>query len=207
MSLGRFMVGAPIYRAASNAPTRGTVDPMGYVNRSLGMSPVGADGLSDKRSGLAQAALNRLRMNTPGIKPAPPGIVRNPVDFGMPPPGGAPVFTNHPIMAPQDPSGAVPFTNQPIMAQPQPTSPGHTVSPTGQLIPTSPTPVQTTLQHVYGQQEQGGAAEAQLMEAARNRLNHHIQTKEMLSKHQVQMQRLQMQAAEHINQHRSRARA
>lgn len=203
MSLGRFMRGAPIYRGASNAPTRGTVDPMGYVNRSLGMSPVGADGLSDKRSGLAQAALNRLRMHHAPMQPTPPGLLnqqwqtnpvigmpRNPVDFGAPPPGGAPMFTNHPIMAQQ-----------------QPTSPGHIVSPTGQLMPVSPTPDQTTMQHVYGQQQEGAPAEAQLMEAARNRLSHHIQTKEMLTKHQIQMQRLQMQAAEHINQHRSRARA
>jgi hypothetical protein len=55
-----YLTGNPVYRGASNAPTRGTVDPMGYINRSLA-SPVGGDGMSDKRSGLAQAALMRLQ--------------------------------------------------------------------------------------------------------------------------------------------------
>lgn len=46
--------GNPVYGSGSSAPTRGTVDPTGYVDRSLNAP-------SQKRSGLAQAALERLQ--------------------------------------------------------------------------------------------------------------------------------------------------
>jgi hypothetical protein len=45
--------GKPVYDG-SFAPTQGTVDPSGYIDRSL-------NNPSDSRSGLAQAALNKLR--------------------------------------------------------------------------------------------------------------------------------------------------
>lgn len=179
MDIRRYLVGNAIYRGASNAPTRGTVDPMGYINRSLGMSPVGGDGLSDKRSGLAQAAMARLR----GMSQQPPDV-------------NAPIF------------GGTPYRiNQPIDPPPMQHRFGHMVSATGQLLPISPTPEQTTLQNMYGQPQEGGPSESQMMQAARDRLAHRLQTKEMLTKHQIQMQRMTMQHAEHINKHRGNAYA
>lgn len=185
----RYLTGSRVYRASSNAPTRGTVDPMGYINRSMGMSPVGGDGFSDKRSGLAQLALQRLRMSRGGMMGFPHqqqvgmanprdnanmpviGMPRNPIDFGAPP------------------------------------GKGYSVSPTGQLVPLSATPHQTTLNNMYGQpQGPMQMSEPELMQAARDRLSHRIQTKEMLTKHQIAMQRMNMQHAQHINQHRERSR-
>jgi hypothetical protein len=56
---------------ARGNPTRGTVDPSGYVDRSL-------NNPSQKRSGLAQAALERLRSNGAnpmnGVTPPSPGV-------------------------------------------------------------------------------------------------------------------------------------
>ena len=54
MAASSYLVGNRVYKGASNAPTRGTVDPMGYVERSL-------NNPSQKRSGLAAAALRRLQ--------------------------------------------------------------------------------------------------------------------------------------------------
>lgn len=48
-----YAVGNRVYRGGSSAPTMGTVDPEGYVDRSLNAP-------SDRRSGLAAAALRRL---------------------------------------------------------------------------------------------------------------------------------------------------
>jgi hypothetical protein len=107
-----YLMGNPVYRGASNAPTRGTVDPMGYINRSLA-SPVGGDGMSDKRSGLAQAALMRLQ----GMQAPNGGGGGN---SQQPPPP-------HPETVPN-----APLPNL-----------GFTVSPTGQLIPTHPDPAGT----------------------------------------------------------------
>lgn len=72
MSEASYLVGNRVYRGASNAPTRGTVDPMGYIERELnkGMStfPLGAAVKNNwqRRSGLAGAALNRLQGNSGG---------------------------------------------------------------------------------------------------------------------------------------------
>ena len=54
MSIAKYSVGNRVYKGASSAPTRGTVDPMGYVERSL-------NNPSQSRSGLAQAALRRMK--------------------------------------------------------------------------------------------------------------------------------------------------
>lgn len=184
----RYLAGSRVYRAASNAPTRGTVDPMGYINRSLGMSPVGGDGLSDKRSGLAQLALQRLRMSRGGM-------------MGIP-------HQQHAGGLPQPPANYLPphGINLPVPGGPVPGGKGYSVSPTGQLVPISATPHQTTLNSMYGQpQGPMQMSEPELMQAARDRLSHQIQTKEMLTKHQINMQRMNMQHAQHINQHRGRA--
>jgi hypothetical protein len=85
-------------------------------------------------------------------------------------------------------------------ANPQPISRGYTVSPTGQLLPDHPNPYDATMAMMNGTPE--APNESQLMQAARDRMQHHISTKEMLTKHQLQMQKLQMQAAQQINRHR-----
>lgn len=207
MSVASYLVGRPIYRAASNAPTRGTVDPMGYINRALGMSPVGGDGFSDKRSGLAQAALNRLRKargGVAGIGHSPmmgvngqfgiggsftQGFQRNPIDFGATGP------TYH--------SGAI-FAQPAQPIQQPPPQPGYTVSPIGQLLPNTGTPYDTTMAAMNGTQQ--APTEGQLMGAARERLQHQIAVKEALTKHQINMQNMNMQAAQQINRHRRMVR-
>lgn len=165
-----YLTGNPVYRGASNAPTRGTVDPMGYINRSLA-SPVGGDGMSDKRSGLAQAALMRLQ--------------------GMPASGGGNSQQQPPPPHPE----TVPNAPLPNL--------GFTVSPTGQLIPTHPDPAGQTVNAVMGMNgpPQPQVNEAQLMQAARDRLSHALTAKEMLAKHHLSMEQLQMRAAEMINRH------
>jgi len=89
-----YLAGNRVYRGASNAPTRGTVDPMGYINRSLA-SAVGGDGQSDQRSGLAQAAMQRIQgLNSqpqlPQAQPPHPEIVPYadaPIGFTISPTG------------------------------------------------------------------------------------------------------------------------
>ena len=59
--------GQPVYSNGSYAPTKGTVDPAGYIDRSLNKP-------SQSRSGLAEAALAKLKSSipqqvTPGILP------------------------------------------------------------------------------------------------------------------------------------------
>src|SRR5690349_9290519 len=86
MNPADYLVGRPVYRAASNAPTRGTVDPMGYIDRQLNSrsfaSPVGGDGFSDKRSGLAQAALQRLQQGQGSPQSQPQGMPQGSIPGG-----------------------------------------------------------------------------------------------------------------------------
>lgn len=79
MTLPQLLQGRTVYRNSSYAPTRGTNNPAGYIQRGLnqqqapsmpqivhggnvgpygGVSSVGSDGQSDTRSGLAARALN-----------------------------------------------------------------------------------------------------------------------------------------------------
>lgn len=91
MSMDRYLSGNRVYRHGSHAPTIGTVDPQGYVERELRKRMFDT---SQTRSGLAQAALQRLRggtMQPPQRQPMPwnpggggPGIQRQP----MPAPSG-----------------------------------------------------------------------------------------------------------------------
>jgi len=187
MGVMSYLVGRPIYRGASNAPTRGTVDPMGYINRSLA-SPVGGDGLSDKRSGLAQAALMRMRQ------------------FGM--------HHRHSPMPLLPPQSMAPYASAQHMGSAMPMLPpmppqnlGYTVSPTGQLLPQNGRPYDTTAQSLNGAPQQAETvSEGQLMAAARERLSHQLQTKEMMMKHQHAVQQMNMRAAEAINKHRKAVR-
>lgn len=50
-----YLAGNPVYRGGSNAPTMGTVDPTGYIDREL-------NNPSQTRSGIAEAALARLKV-------------------------------------------------------------------------------------------------------------------------------------------------
>lgn len=59
--------GQPVYSNGSHAPTSGTVDPSGYIDRSL-------NNPSDSRSGLAAAALDRLSGTNP-TAPQSPGVL------------------------------------------------------------------------------------------------------------------------------------
>lgn len=59
ISASSYSVGNRVYRGGSSAPTQGTVDPMGYIDRGL-------NNPSQSRSGLAQAALRRLGSRTRG---------------------------------------------------------------------------------------------------------------------------------------------
>lgn len=58
ISTASYSRGNPVYNGGSSAPTQGTVDPMGYIDRSLNQP-------SQQRSGLAQAALQRLSSSVP----------------------------------------------------------------------------------------------------------------------------------------------
>lgn len=153
MDPSAYQVGTRVYRGASNAPTRGTVDPMGYINRGLGTqaSPVGMDGLSDKRSGLAQAALQRLGG------------------------GGMSSPSSPPVVPPSPPAYEGPQT-------------GFIVSATGKLIPKNGSSLQQTMQQAPDP--------AILMQAAQQRLQHHVKKTEMLSKHHLTMEKLRLQAAQ-----------
>lgn len=62
-SVASYSVGKRVYNGGTDAPTRGTVDPLGYITREL---------TSQSRSGLAQAALAKLRGNTQ--MPQQPGV-------------------------------------------------------------------------------------------------------------------------------------
>lgn len=50
----RYSAGNKVYGSGRSNPTSGTVDPAGYVDRAINNNS------SDRRSGLAQAAFNRL---------------------------------------------------------------------------------------------------------------------------------------------------
>ena len=197
MNPAAYLVGRRVYRGASNTPTRGPVDPMGYIERSLA-SPVGRDGLSDRRTGLAQAALSRLRSSRGGHS-----------GYGHMPMPGANILGNqgmNPVMgSPRNPidfSGANPMMSSGAAQNftPEPVSRGYTVSPTGQLLPEHPNPYDATMAAMNGTPE--APNEAQLLQAARDRLQHHFTTKEMLTKHQVAMHKLAFDKANHINRHR-----
>lgn len=77
MQIGTLRTGKPIYRMSSFAPTRGQVDPQGYLQRELRKQGLGSSGApSDSRSGLARTMLgNRGAAQTPlgegGYKSAP----------------------------------------------------------------------------------------------------------------------------------------
>lgn len=82
MSVQDYSVGRRVYNGASNAPTRGTVDPSGYIDRELNKP-------SQSRSGLAAAALRRVNGGQAPAQaqtPPPPGGMQ-----GSPMQGGPPV--------------------------------------------------------------------------------------------------------------------
>lgn len=156
-----YLVGNRVYRGASNAPTRGQVDPMGYIERGLRGSPVGADGMSDSRSGLAQAAMQRLGA------------------------GGGPSMSQ-PSAPQQLPPQPQPLFNRPDV--------GFTVSATGRLLPSTPEPLQQTMQSPVAPDP------GMIMQAAQQRLQHHVKQTETLGKHHLTMEKLKLQAAKMLQQ-------
>lgn len=77
MSTSSYSVGNRVYRGGSSAPTVGTVDPMGYIERELNK-------VADSRSGLAAAALRR--QSTPSLATAasaPAGATEDPGAYGQ----------------------------------------------------------------------------------------------------------------------------
>lgn len=127
--------GRTIYRASSYAPTRGTVDPTGYIQRELrkrGVSNFGADGQSDTRSGLAQRSLNRSPTLTPVGQPQAKGRNTNKTSQGA---------SNAPT-----PASTVPTT-------PAVTTPVVNVSPTGQIQLTLPAEDASNLDAIQKQAE------------------------------------------------------
>lgn len=73
MTFNKFAAGRKVYGQGATSPTRGAVDPSGYIKRELarrsnqqGVSRVGKDGQSDTRSGIAHNAIrNNLGNNAP----------------------------------------------------------------------------------------------------------------------------------------------
>lgn len=102
----RYAVGNRVYRGGSSAPTRGTVDPMGYVEREL----------SNKRSKLAAAALRRTESAKKTMTTRTPTPVAKPKPIAVPPKPKPPVVSKtgalkpKPVAAPKplpfDPQGS-----------------------------------------------------------------------------------------------------
>lgn len=86
MSQAAFAAGRKVYGSGSYAPTRGTVDPSGYVERSM----------QQNRSGLASAAMRRLQGGLPGQGQGQPlmGAGGPPGQAMRAPTGQAPVQSN-----------------------------------------------------------------------------------------------------------------
>ena len=104
MQIGTLARGKPIYRMSSFAPTRGPVNPQGYLQRELRKQGLmGSDGQSDRRSGLASNMLNNrgIVAGEPGNKP--PGSPGGPrPDSGTRSPGPGPL---HPTDGENKPGG------------------------------------------------------------------------------------------------------
>lgn len=81
ISRGSYSVGNRVYRGGSSAPTQGTVDPMGYIDREL-------NNPSQRRSGIAQEALRRMRGQMGGGLPGPSNSMQRPINLRTP--GGQP---------------------------------------------------------------------------------------------------------------------
>lgn len=104
MNAQDYSVGRRVYNGASNAPTRGTVDPSGYIDRELNKP-------SQSRSGLAAAALRRVNGGQP------------PAQAQTPPPAGG-------MQAgPTQPPVGDPIMQQPMQGPPSPLM----MSPTGKI--------------------------------------------------------------------------
>jgi len=73
MTFNKFAAGRKVYGQGATSPTRGTVDPSGYIKRELarrsmqhGVSRQGSDGQSDTRSGIAHTAIKNNIANNAG---------------------------------------------------------------------------------------------------------------------------------------------
>lgn len=123
MQIGTLARGNPIYRMSSFAPTRGPVNPQGYLQRELRRQGLqGNDGQSDRRSGVAQQALQRR------------GIVAGEPGNGAPGSPGKP-RNNGGGVTPSDPRGTGSGPKPPVKGE---TTPG---GPYGGIMNNAGTPV------------------------------------------------------------------
>lgn len=140
--MDRYLTGNKVYRGGSSAPTMGTVDPMGYIDREINKRSNMLSDPSQTRSGLAQAALQRLGTLTPS----------NPDTYGPQPTGtgselsGAALgsgFNNAPIIHGTPTAQTLTPGLQSHIPAPPPPKP--TVSSTGKISAANPAaPVPTT---------------------------------------------------------------
>lgn len=106
MQIGTLARGNPIYRMSSFAPTRGPVNPAGYLQRELRRQGLqGNDGQSDRRSGMAQNALQRRGIAAGDNRGG--GLPRNPRNPPPSSPGGRGDTTGplHPAEGTNTPGG------------------------------------------------------------------------------------------------------
>lgn len=73
-----YLAGNPVYNGGSSMPTAGTVDPMGYIGRGINQQ-------SQKRSGIAAAALSKLQQDPSTVAPTAP--LGRTIDFTISPTG------------------------------------------------------------------------------------------------------------------------
>jgi hypothetical protein len=126
----RYSAGNKVYGAGRSNPTSGTVDPSGYIDRGLNNQT------SDRRSGLAQAAFNRLSSM---------GAAGNSGPLGKAPVGGA-------LPTVQDENQRQAIINQNFTTTPE----GHYVSTAPTLSPRPPQQSNNDFQGAIMRRLQGG---------------------------------------------------
>ena len=141
MSLQRYLTGNRVYRHGSSAPTMGTVDPTGYVERELRKRNM-LETMSQRRSGLADAALQRLQGST-----------------GMFSPGG--VTSPPPLLGPRPTHQGVQFSGGPIRSTPPPQMDGM-----GNMLPGQGSAASSLLQSKLAAVKAQHAAEMAQQQAA-----------------------------------------
>lgn len=107
-----YLAGNPVYGGGSSMPTAGTVDPMGYIGRGINQQ-------SQKRSGLAAAALSKLNAPQDPATVAPTAPLGRTIDFTISPTGQ---------LIPADPPAPVAAPSMESIAQQPPTSGAPDVS-------------------------------------------------------------------------------
>lgn len=118
--------GQPVYSNGSHAPTSGTVDPTGYIERGL-------NNPSDSRSGLAQAALSRLQGGSSATAPSPGVLPLGDIKALLITPTGQLIPQSSVEMPPEPPQQQTPDVSGMPSGPPQLSSPdGSPMSPLAQ---------------------------------------------------------------------------